>query len=388
MLKALAISNYRSIRALVLPLGSLNLVTGANGSGKSNLYKALRLLSDTALGSAAGSIAGEGSLASVLWAGPEQFSRGMIQGDEPVQGGPRKNRVNLRLGIAGDDSSYAIDFGLPAPVARTLFDGDPEIKREVIWIGETYHHSRLMIDRTGPVVKARDDSGAWQVLNRHLPVFDSMLARSSDPILAPEAFALREHIRSWRFYDQFRTDRDAPSRQAQIGTRTLVLHHDGRDLPAAWQTILEIGDAAGLGRVLADAFPGAEVFIERDGGRFALKFHQRGLLRPLDQWELSDGTLRYLCLAAALLTPRPPTLMILNEPETSLHPELLPALARLMLRAAESTQLWVTSHSDVLISLLRENPVCNQLRLTKHLGETQLLDMAPTDIPAWRWPNR
>ena len=73
MLKALAISNYRSIRALVLPLGSLNLVTGANGSGKSNLYKALRLLSDTALGSAAGSIAGEGSLASVLWAGPEQF---------------------------------------------------------------------------------------------------------------------------------------------------------------------------------------------------------------------------------------------------------------------------------------------------------------------------
>lgn len=159
MLKALAISNYRSIRALVLPLGSLNLVTGANGSGKSNLYKALRLLSDTALGSAAGSIAGEGSLASVLWAGPEQFSRGMIQGDEPVQGGPRKNRVNLRLGIAGDDSSYAIDFGLPAPVARTLFDGDPEIKREVIWIGETYHHSRLMIDRTGPVVKARDDSG-------------------------------------------------------------------------------------------------------------------------------------------------------------------------------------------------------------------------------------
>ncbi len=277
MLKALAISNYRSIRALVLPLGSLNLVTGANGSGKSNLYKALRLLSDTALGSAAGSIAGEGSLASVLWAGPEQFSRGMIKGDQPVQGGPRKNRVNLRLGIAGDDSSYAIDFGLPAPVGRTLFDGDPEIKREVIWIGETYHPSRLMIDRMGPVVKARDDSGAWQVLNRHLPVFDSMLARSSDPILAPEAFALREHIRSWRFYDQFRTDRDAPSRQAQIGTRTPVLHHDGRDLPAAWQTILEIGDSEGLSRVLGDAFPGAEVIIERDGGRF---FAQVSSARP------------------------------------------------------------------------------------------------------------
>ena len=151
---------------------------------------------------------------------------------------------------------------------------------------------------------------------------------------------------------------------------------------------MEIGDSEGLSRVLGDAFPGAEVIIERDGGRFSLKFHQRGLLRPLDQWELSDGTLRYLCLAAALLTPRPPTLMILNEPETSLHPELLPARARLMLRAAQTTQLWVTSHSDVLVSLLQTDPACNHLRLTKRLGETLLSDVSPADIPAWRWPNR
>ena len=74
MLKALAIANYRSIRELVLPLGQLNLVTGPNGAGKSNLYRALRLLSETALGTATASIAAEGSLASVLWAGPEQFS--------------------------------------------------------------------------------------------------------------------------------------------------------------------------------------------------------------------------------------------------------------------------------------------------------------------------
>ena len=72
MISLLAVSNYRSLKETRLPLGRLNLVTGANGSGKSNLYKALRLLSDTALGTATSSIAAEGGLDSVLWAGPEE----------------------------------------------------------------------------------------------------------------------------------------------------------------------------------------------------------------------------------------------------------------------------------------------------------------------------
>jgi len=59
---------------------------------------------------------------------------------------------------------------------------------------------------------------------------------------------------------------------------------------------------------------------------------QHGLLRPLEATELSDGTLRYLLWIAALLTPRPPALMVLNEPETSLHPDLLAPLGRLIAR--------------------------------------------------------
>ena len=77
MLTTLAISNYRSIRELVMPLGALNLVTGANGSGKSNLYRALRLLAETAQGGVVSTLAREGGLASTLWAGPETISRRM-----------------------------------------------------------------------------------------------------------------------------------------------------------------------------------------------------------------------------------------------------------------------------------------------------------------------
>ena len=137
-----------------------------------------------------------------------------------------------------------------------------------------------------------------------------------------------------------------------------------------------------------DAFPGATVEITTDAGRFGLKFHQEGLLRPLTQSELSDGTLRYLLWVAALLTPRPPALMVLNEPETSLHPDLLPALARLMIRASESVQLWVVSHATRLIAALEESASCVSLHLEKALGQTSLLGQDPLDQPSWKWPPR
>ena len=77
MLKTLAVANYRSINKLVMPLGRLNLITGANGSGKSNLYRALRLLAETAQGGVVNALAKEGGLDSTLWAGPERISRRM-----------------------------------------------------------------------------------------------------------------------------------------------------------------------------------------------------------------------------------------------------------------------------------------------------------------------
>ena len=391
MLCALAVAGYRSLRDLVVPLGRLNVVTGANGSGKSNLYRALRLLSQTAFGSAIESLAAEGGIQSALWAGPEQLSRSVKRGDHAVQGGPRRKPVRLRLGFAGDDFSYAIDYGLPTPVPRTMFGKDPEIKREAIWHGPVWHERRAVVDRRGGMVRARDESGAWQVAESHLPSFDSMFSRAfsrAGPRAAPEALALREEVRSWRFYDSMRSDSASPARVPQIGTRTPVLAHDGRDLAAAWRTIMEIGNSDLLDEAVADAFPGATVEVLEEGGRFALAFRQHGLLRPLSQAELSDGTLRYLLWIAALLTPRPPQLMVLNEPETSLHPQLLPALGRLMRRCAEDTQLWVTSHAESLVQALVAAEDANHLQLHKTFGETQVCGLDSVDAPPWRWPAR
>jgi predicted ATPase len=384
MITRIAVAGYRSLRDVRIALGALNVITGANGSGKSSLYRALRLLADIAQGRIIQSLAAEGGLNSTLWAGPEGFSRAMKRGQQPVQGTVRKASVALRLGFSGNDYGYAIDLGLPVP-SSSQFSRDPEIKVEAQWTGETLGRANAFALRNGPSVRIRADSGEWRQVLTNLASFDSMMTHCGDPREAPELLLLRERMRDWRFYDHLRTDRDAPARRPQIGTYTPILASDGADLAAAVQTIREIGNADAFDAAVADAFPGATVEILNTDGYFELQMRQHGLLRPLNAAELSDGTLRYLLLAAALLSPRPPALMILNEPETSLHPDLLPALARLIIAAAAHTQIVVVTHAAALISALACAAETTQIVLEKDLGETIVRG---DERPAWNWPSR
>jgi predicted ATPase len=80
--------------------------------------------------------------------------------------------------------------------------------------------------------------------------------------------------------------------------------------------------------------------------------------------------------------------MILNEPETSLHPDLLPALARLISQTAKQTQIWVVSHASRLIAALKEAPHCTAINLRKESGETAIEGQGMLDAPSWRWPDR
>jgi predicted ATPase len=173
-----------------------------------------------------------------------------------------------------------------------------------------------------------------------------------------------------------------------MGTHTPVLGNDGSDLAAAVQTIREIGDAAALDSAVSDAFPGSRLSIVANLGRFALMMEQHGLLRPLGAAELSDGTVRYLLWVAALLTPRPPAVMVLNEPETSLHPDLLPALARLIKRASENSQVIVVTQASRLIAALTEEAGCHCVTLEKTFGETSIVGAKELNTPVWNWPSR
>lgn len=165
-----------------------------------------------------------------------------------------------------------------------------------------------------------------------------------------------------------------------VGVRTHVLPGLGDGLAAAIQTIREVGDAPALDDVVADAFPGGRLLVQADElQRVALRMEMPGIRRPLEANELSDGTLRYLCLVAALLTPRPPELLALNEPETSLHPQLLPPLGRLIARAGRSSQVFVTTHSRQLADQISRNTETRTIELALVEGETRISGQKPDE---------
>ena len=159
---------------------------------------------------------------------------------------------------------------------------------------------------------------------------------------------------------------------AQVGFRSPVLASEGANLAAAFQTIVEIGDELLLMRILDQAFPGCVFYSDNSGGRFRMMMQRDGLGRPLEPAEFSDGTLRFLCLAVALLSPRPPAFIALNEPENSLHPQMLPALASLIAEASRYSQIWLTSHSPELATLIEKHRSFSLYQLSMVEGETRM----------------
>ena len=366
----LEIQGYRSVRRARLSLNPLNVITGPNGSGKSNLYRGLWLMSQVCEGNFAQAICREGGFLSALWAGPKKD----------------KNPVRMSLGFRTDEFSFSISCGFPPvePLYRNPFRFDPEIKEEFVWHGLVRKPSTTLLERKAGITRIRDIEGKWVDYPLVLAENESVLSQLREPHRFPELFALREELRGWRFYHAFRTDEDSPMRYPRVGVRTPVLSHDGSDLAAALQTIYEIGNGSKLSEIIAQAFPGRVVRILTNeensmqvtprSMEYQVALESEDMTRLLTARELSDGTLKFLCLAASLLSPRPPKLIALNEPESSLHPDLLPALAELIVHASEKSQIWVSTHSSILTECIRARSGVRPIELKLVDGETIIDD--------------
>lgn len=357
MLDRVVIGGYRSIRHLEFRLRRLNVVCGPNGSGKSNLYKALRLLALTAQGGLPKAIAREGGMQSVLWAGTRQ-----------------KGPVRMTLAAHSDQFNYEVSLGLPTPrgVDPTAFHLDPRVKEEFVWHGGARRRSNTYFERSSSGTWAMDRNGERTSYSGNLDISEPVLSQLREPHLYPELSMLARDLREWRFYDYFRTDPESSLRQSQPAVRTPILAHDGNDLAAALQTIAESSDGRFLVTAIEEVFPGSRLRIPHEGCTFRMELEVPSIQRAFHATEFSDGTLRYLCLLAALLSPEPAPLLILNEPENSLHPDVLPPLAALIRRAAKRSQVWVTTHSQTLASLLSEAPDSKVMTLEKIEGETRI----------------
>jgi len=353
MIQSLRLSGYRSLRDLRLRLGRVTLLSGANGVGKTNIYRALRLVSSLARGRFAEAVAGEGGMRSLLWTGNGEHAR----------------LTTFSAEVESEEFSYAFECGLmpSSPSDPTAFKLDPDIKSEELRFGR-----RLLAKRTRNQVRVADAKGVMHTCGEPPGASESMLTLVRDLQSCPQVLNTRLSLERWRFYHTMRTDANAPARKPVRGYWSPVLDEDATNLPAVIQSINESDLAEAFHSAMAKAFPDSRLEVDC-GDWFSLAFHAHSLPRPLHGHELSDGTLQFICLAAVLCSPRPPPLLVLNEPETSLNESALSALADLIATASAHSQIIIVSHSQALCEAVAARCHVKAQPLTMRFGETRLV---------------
>ncbi|HUN53204.1 MAG TPA: AAA family ATPase [Candidatus Sulfotelmatobacter sp.] len=350
LIEEVAASGYRSLRRIRFPVGRLSVFLGANGVGKTNLYRALQLLQAAAAGGLSQELAAEGGMESALWAGKRR-EKDLVRVSLAAH---FRAETDGATGVRprGADYSYEVEIGLRHPTAAA-FPLEAQVKEESL----SFHGGRRpvkLLERRGSAASVRDEAGARLDLAGDLLASETALGMLNDQARFPALHQVRRTMLDWRFFHDIRTDSLSLLRQPCLAVTSPTLASDGSNLAAVFATLAHIRqDTRDLDRAIEDAFPGARLEVPVPGrhATFGMVFPDHPK-RCFAAGELSDGTLRYLALAGALLAYRLPAFIALNEPETSLHPDLLAPLARMIVRAADRSQVWLVTHSETLAAAL------------------------------------
>lgn len=369
-LTSFSASGYRSLRSIRLDIGQASVFVGENGVGKSNLYRALQLIKASAEGTLAREIAGEGGMSSALWSGKRRAG-------QPV-------RVVIDAQFVDDETAakyaYKVEIGLPPPVSAG-FAFEPHVKEETLTV-EAGRRPVEMMTRKGQAVFARDADGRRVEHPERVLNSETALALLGGAGRYPEVGDLRAAVAGWRFYHGFRTDAESLVRRPALATTAPLLDENGANLAAVFATLRHIReDTVDLDRCIGEALGGAQLDVPVPGetvtfGLVLPEFPQRVFRAQ----ELSDGQIRFLALAGALMSYRLPRLIALNEPEASLHVRMLPALADMIARAAERTQVWVVTHSRELADLVHDRTGSRALTVLRVEGATMIEGMRSTGL--------
>ncbi len=262
----------------------------------------------------------------------------------------------MNLAVETETYEYELQVGfvekLPYP---SQFQLDPVIKEESIWLsGQHRRPSSQLMKRKNQAVFLNNVHHEKVTHSGTLYENESVFGQLGEPHLYPEVSQMRESLRNWRFYHEFSVSSGSAIRAPQVGFVP-------RCWPATARTRRRVSDhCRNWRRAAADAHsrPGLpRLRVLQRQPRRALPHDDaaRGAKQTAGTGRVLRRHAAFLCPAVALLSPRPPAFIALNEPENSLHPQMLPALASLIAEASRYSQIWLTSHSPELAQLIEKH---------------------------------
>jgi predicted ATPase len=365
-----------------ISLTPLNVLIGPNGSGKSNLIEGIELLHATTTGFASAIRQGDG-VGEWLWKGHGGSGTGIIEARiELAHGGkppflPTDIRYRLafaasgpRVEVTGEVLEDWNNTDINAKDDRIYYryrDGNP-----VIWPiapGEFFDKS------------LRRDQRALD--RKTLKPDESILMQVKDMNVYPELTALGWKFEDIRSFREWTIGPTAEVRKPQpAGLPADSLSSDSRNLGLILNQLEHSGAWSEFNGFLKRFLPRFDRYSTRiEGGTVQFYLHENGLKQPVPATRLSDGTIRFMAILAQLLSPTPPPLICMEEPELGLHPDAIALLASLLQEASARTQLIVTTHSDALVSALTE--VAESVLVCEYRGGTVLKRVESEKLRFW-----
>jgi predicted ATPase len=355
-IESLRVQGYRRLVDAEVKLGGLNVMIGANGAGKTSLLEVWSLLSAACEGKLAATISSHGGIGNLLTVDRAKAVQVDVSMDFPGQA-----PLDYHLSLEPQANSY-------------------QIRAEVL---EERPSGPLLIQAHGSDIRYWD-VGANRLVRPtwdHSPL-ETSLSQVPKMFQATESF--RKSLASCACYGPLNVSPKAPVRMPQAMQPAALPGANGEDLVSCLYTLRETARDRfeALEDALSAAFPDFERldFPPVAAGTLSMTWKDKHFSKPLYTHQLSEGTLRFLWLAAILQSTALPTVTLIDEPEVSMHPELLRLLVDLLRDAAQRTQLIVATHSDRLVRFLEPEEV-----LAADLVDGQAVFTRGSDLDLERW---
>ena len=377
-IQRLQVRGFRSLKDVTWEPGRLNVLIGPNGSGKSNLLRALALFRHGARGDLSQEVLRQGGITPLLWDGQSPELSWVLREDSGhSMKGKRVGPLTYELFLSrlGETSAYRIE--------RERLVGD------VFEEGTRTPDGLLLLGRSPETAITFDEEGRGLAApGGRVPDEQTLLFLLSGPFDNPVIVAFRDSLLGWSIYHDLRVDQQAPLRQAAVARVEDRIAPDGQNLIPVLHT-LYTGNRdfrRAMDAAMRAAF-GSDyeelVFPPAADQRIQLRLRWRSLRTEQSAANLSDGTLRFLLLVAIFASPNPGDLIALDEPETGLHPSMLPIIAELAAEAAQRTQVILSTHSADLLDAFSDVALPTTTVTSIVEGETRLSVLDGEELRRW-----